>query len=541
MNPRARSNSARGVAACVLAACMAGCMAEAGVEDAVGSDPVAITVPAAALTKQAVGAIMEQDRSRSFSYMCTGALVKLDVNKFKDDRFDKKADDDGTIPHWVLTAAHCVDAAKTYAIRLPNVCVDDAGKAAACANAQQKRMMIRFAGNDCFKTDHTNAAKMSDTALCFISDKICSPDKLKSIAWTLPSLAADRYKGGHDVVVHGQRHSFNFVPQWKTYPGWGTDPQYKESNPSDFSGSIWPGEGRPAKHMGGTLINVSKDFKLKALGGGKKDIDWAVSEGTVDQGDSGGPVYRGDAIVATNHANLRQGNVSDPGKGADCHAERETPANAALAAECARIPRIVHSISSAVWEPMAKDVVAGTWTGLAVVDMPADAADHNLHEESRQLAIAHEPAGDLNAEIINESCVDDSGDEDDDGYPVPGDNCPTVTNPDQLDADRDGVGDACDTCPALYDPWQTDSDWDGVGDECDVCPGDFDPGQVDRDLDQIGDACDPPDDTDEDGVIDDLDNCVTVHNPGQENEDGDGIGDACECIRTPIPGRPDPG
>ncbi len=35
-------------------------------------------------------------------------------------------------------------------------------------------------------------------------------------------------------------------------------------------------------------------------------------------------------------------------------------------------------------------------------------------------------------------------DSDSDGVPDDVDNCPTVSNPDQLDSDSDGIGDACD-------------------------------------------------------------------------------------------------
>jgi spore coat protein CotH len=48
------------------------------------------------------------------------------------------------------------------------------------------------------------------------------------------------------------------------------------------------------------------------------------------------------------------------------------------------------------------------------------------------------------------------------------DNCPGVTNPDQLDGDMDSIGDACDNCPAVFNPVQQDSDLDGIGDVCDL-------------------------------------------------------------------------
>lgn len=59
-------------------------------------------------------------------------------------------------------------------------------------------------------------------------------------------------------------------------------------------------------------------------------------------------------------------------------------------------------------------------------------------------------------------------DSDGDGLEDPLDNCPLVSNPDQLDTDDDRVGDACDNC-AIANPSQADRDGDGFGDTCDNC------------------------------------------------------------------------
>ncbi len=151
-------------------------------------------------------------------------------------------------------------------------------------------------------------------------------------------------------------------------------------------------------------------------------------------------------------------------------------------------------------------------------------------------------------------------DYDDDGIDNSSDNCPNISNPDQLDTDNDGVGDSCDdtddrdddndgvinisdNCPDVSNTNQTDTDNDGIGDACDNiddrdedndgvinsydnCPSISNTNQTDTDEDGLGDECDPDDDND--GIADDADNCTTVSNPDQLDTDNDGVGDSCD-------------
>ncbi len=69
------------------------------------------------------------------------------------------------------------------------------------------------------------------------------------------------------------------------------------------------------------------------------------------------------------------------------------------------------------------------------------------------------------------------------------DRCPSVAGPND-DTDGDGKGDICDNCPAVSNVDQVDTDGDGAGNVCDNCPGISNPDQDDPDGDGRGGACD---------------------------------------------------
>ncbi len=67
---------------------------------------------------------------------------------------------------------------------------------------------------------------------------------------------------------------------------------------------------------------------------------------------------------------------------------------------------------------------------------------------------------------LQEGVDDINPDSDGDGVIDLLDNCPQVSNTDQLDRDADTVGDVCDNCPKNFNRLQGDFDGDGNGDEC---------------------------------------------------------------------------
>ena len=151
------------------------------------------------------------------------------------------------------------------------------------------------------------------------------------------------------------------------------------------------------------------------------------------------------------------------------------------------------------------------------------------------------------------------GDKDGDGVLDEEDNCPLISNLDQLDLDGDAVGDACDLDidgddvpneddlfpknflesrdldgDGIGDQADLDDDNDGIDDAGDAFPDDLNESS-DIDGDGVGDNSDqfPTDpkessDLDSDGVGDNKDNCIEIPNAEQLDNDSDQMGDACD-------------
>lgn len=77
-------------------------------------------------------------------------------------------------------------------------------------------------------------------------------------------------------------------------------------------------------------------------------------------------------------------------------------------------------------------------------------------------------------EVTFGACGDNPNrDTDNDGVPDVKDNCPFISNKEQLDSDNDGVGNACDNCPNVANADQLDADNNGIGDACPVIENDW--------------------------------------------------------------------
>lgn len=198
----------------------------------------------------------------------------------------------------------------------------------------------------------------------------------------------------------------------------------------------------------------------------------------------------------------------------------------------------------------------GIWfTGDSEAVSSTNAADYMVTDDP---AVVVNNAG-ASFTVTQFNCADDP---DDDRLCAGEDNCPTVSNVDQIDTDGDGASDACDACPLNVgkvlpgvcgcNSSDVDTDGDGVADCVDNCLLTTNADQLDSDGDGAGDACDacpddpaksdpgncpcgePELDSDGDGVADCADNCPADANGTQRDSDADGVGDACDdCPNDP--------
>lgn len=135
-----------------------------------------------------------------------------------------------------------------------------------------------------------------------------------------------------------------------------------------------------------------------------------------------------------------------------------------------------------------------------------------------RIVFQSDPAVTREGVIIDDFVVDgfqDDEDDDNDGILDVDDNCPLISNSNQLDTDSDGEGDVCDT----------DDDGDGILDINDNCPLIANADQADIDNDGIGDVCD--EDNDNDGVPDAIDACP--------NTPADSVVDVTGCAVFSLP------
>ena len=103
-------------------------------------------------------------------------------------------------------------------------------------------------------------------------------------------------------------------------------------------------------------------------------------------------------------------------------------------------------------------------------------------------------------DLVFSAGIAPQADEDEDGVPDAGDNCPELENPAQADADEDEFGNLCDNCPNAPNGPDggtcTDGDEQLLGADCSSAQGCGEAGFCSQDQEDVdgqgpGDACDP--------------------------------------------------
>lgn len=225
---------------------------------------------------------------------------------------------------------------------------------------------------------------------------------------------------------------------------------------------------------------------------------------------------QGGAVLSTIAIPGQQANLFDVGEFARATVFGATPGEVSL-------------VQEGVYGTLTLNQATGAWSyqlgatpaqSGAVAALSSGAIAHDLFTVTG-VQYSNGPSDSVVIDITVTAATDTNTDDDGDGVNDATDNCPTVSNPDQVDQDLDGIGNPCDS----------DLDGDGVGNGgsnggADNCPDMANPDQSDLDHDGIGDVCDG--DLDGDSVADASDNCRFVANTDQANTDTDGLGDACD-------------
>lgn len=244
----------------------------------------------------------------------------------------------------------------------------------------------------------------------------------------LPSRVAEKTLGGRKAIpLWTEGDPGGWSQRTIQYFGWGSVGSYTQDDCTDQGG----GSRDTLAVTSDKLLDVNAPFSRSPIGGG---VDLGASllqvrgvwsftnrfKGLTDHGDSGGPIF------AESVAHPGEWRVIGSGHGGSCwqppgqHAERQIQ-----------------------WTQWIYDAPQNK----AFLDKYVINPDSSMRYDDVHTAPcdADPPVLDPNGNDADCDFVLSKGNKS--WQQV--DNCPAISNPDQLDSDGDGIGDACDTCPGF--------------------------------------------------------------------------------------------